>query len=305
MAFLFRFLVFPGAAFLMAGGVLAAFADRKITARMQSRRGPPTLQPLYDLIKLVVKQPRSVEPRGRGLSRIFPWIGLTASLCGAFMIWQSVLFPSAGFRGDYFIAAAFLAVSSFAQVMGFTAGRSRLRTARQANFFMTAELPFFIAAGVPFLQAGGTFRLGGLSAVQSAYGMAALSPPGAIAFAVAFITSFAKLRFAPFDAADTGLDAYSGPGTGYSGIQLALHLSARWVLLFAMPALLSQLFLGGLTFRAEAIPEFLAKYGLLFCGFQLIRTISAKMPLSAAFKWHLGPLTAAALVSVALSFVPW
>ena len=39
----------------LAGGLLAGL-DRKITARMQSRVGPPLLQPFYDVIKLFSKQ---------------------------------------------------------------------------------------------------------------------------------------------------------------------------------------------------------------------------------------------------------
>ena len=39
----------------VAGGLLAGF-DRKITARLQGRQGPPVLQPFYDLFKLFAKQ---------------------------------------------------------------------------------------------------------------------------------------------------------------------------------------------------------------------------------------------------------
>lgn len=38
-----------------AGGLLAGI-DRKLTARMQGRKGPPLLQPFYDLVKLFSKQ---------------------------------------------------------------------------------------------------------------------------------------------------------------------------------------------------------------------------------------------------------
>ena len=37
-------------------GCLWAGWDRRISARMQSRRGPPILQPLYDVLKLWEKQ---------------------------------------------------------------------------------------------------------------------------------------------------------------------------------------------------------------------------------------------------------
>ncbi len=40
---------------LLLGGLLAGF-DRILTARMQSRKGPPLLQPFYDVLKLCGKQ---------------------------------------------------------------------------------------------------------------------------------------------------------------------------------------------------------------------------------------------------------
>ena len=39
----------------VVGGLLAGW-DRRISARMQSRRGPPILQPFYDVLKLWQKE---------------------------------------------------------------------------------------------------------------------------------------------------------------------------------------------------------------------------------------------------------
>jgi len=38
-------------------GALISGLDRKVTARMQGRKGPPVIQPFYDIIKLFSKQP--------------------------------------------------------------------------------------------------------------------------------------------------------------------------------------------------------------------------------------------------------
>jgi len=306
---LFHALIFPGLAFILTGAVFAGFADRKITARMESRVGPPALQTLYDFIKLSVKQARSSGPRGKRLSLLPPLISLTASVLGSLLVWQAVFSPAAGFKGDFFAAAALLAAASIGQITGgFTVPGGETAAAgrfRPVNFFLTAELPFFMAAGVPFLQAGGFFRLGGLVSHQSVYGMAALTVSGAIAFAVVFSTAFAKLRFSPFDAAETGLQAFSGPSAGYSGFQLALHSLTPRVLLFTMPALLAQLFWGGMSFSGAGVPVSLLKYAVLFCAFLFIRNLSPRMTLSSAFKWHLGPVTAAATIAVFLSIFRW
>ena len=45
----------------LVGGLLAGW-DRRVSARMQSRRGPPILQPFYDVLKLWQKQNLAVFP---------------------------------------------------------------------------------------------------------------------------------------------------------------------------------------------------------------------------------------------------
>ena len=44
----------------LIGGLIVG-ADRKLTARMQGRFGPPLLQPFYDVVKLCLKQRVSVN----------------------------------------------------------------------------------------------------------------------------------------------------------------------------------------------------------------------------------------------------
>ena len=44
-----------------AGGLLAG-VDRRLTARLQSRQGPPLLQPFYDVLKLFGKAPCVTNP---------------------------------------------------------------------------------------------------------------------------------------------------------------------------------------------------------------------------------------------------
>jgi ech hydrogenase subunit B len=43
-------------------GGLVAGVDRRLSARMQGRRGPPLLQPFFDVGKLLQKEPRAVNP---------------------------------------------------------------------------------------------------------------------------------------------------------------------------------------------------------------------------------------------------
>jgi NADH-quinone oxidoreductase subunit H len=49
-------LIFPGGLFLLAGGLVYEWADRKLVARFQNRVGPRWFQPLADVVKLLAKE---------------------------------------------------------------------------------------------------------------------------------------------------------------------------------------------------------------------------------------------------------
>ena len=55
MIYIFYFIVYG---FLLTAviGLLASWIDRKVTARVQYRVGPPILQPLIDIVKLLGKE---------------------------------------------------------------------------------------------------------------------------------------------------------------------------------------------------------------------------------------------------------
>ncbi len=76
----------------VVGGLIAG-ADRIITARMQSRQGPPLLQPFYDVMKLFQKQSKDVTP----LTKYFVAFSLF------FNIFTAVLF----FTGSNFLLVIF------------------------------------------------------------------------------------------------------------------------------------------------------------------------------------------------------
>ena len=50
--YIFAFIVFPGCVFTSIVGLLSSWVDRKVTARVQWRDGPPLLQTFYDFLNL-------------------------------------------------------------------------------------------------------------------------------------------------------------------------------------------------------------------------------------------------------------
>jgi len=49
---LLAFFIFPGLLFTGVFGLIVTWIDRKLSARLQWRVGPPLFQPFYDFLKL-------------------------------------------------------------------------------------------------------------------------------------------------------------------------------------------------------------------------------------------------------------
>ena len=56
MKVILYYLIFPGFLFTAVVGMIVSWIDRKVTARVQWRQGPPFFQPLYDFVKLMGKE---------------------------------------------------------------------------------------------------------------------------------------------------------------------------------------------------------------------------------------------------------
>jgi NADH-quinone oxidoreductase subunit H len=68
---LFYFLVFPGLLFVAVTGALLSWFDRKISARVQFRKGPPILQPFYDFFKLLLVKETILPKQGSPITCLF------------------------------------------------------------------------------------------------------------------------------------------------------------------------------------------------------------------------------------------
>jgi len=69
----------------IAGGLISGI-DRKVSARMQGRKGPPILQPFYDVLKLLQKKSKTVNPITRYflvLSLVFNMFNVVLFFMGA------------------------------------------------------------------------------------------------------------------------------------------------------------------------------------------------------------------------------
>ena len=99
---LFYFLIFPGFLFTAVAGMLASWVDRKVTARIQWRVGPPWFQSFADFMKLLGKE--TIVPAGaRGTFLLAPFLSLTAVTLVAALLGVSILNSNTSFLGDIIV----------------------------------------------------------------------------------------------------------------------------------------------------------------------------------------------------------
>ncbi len=97
-----------GLGFLATGtlGLLATWVDRKVTARVQYRVGPPWYQPFADVVKLMGKETIVPRAASKAAFLISPLIGLAGTTLVSVIIWMAIISPKgAGFAGDLIVMA--------------------------------------------------------------------------------------------------------------------------------------------------------------------------------------------------------
>lgn len=303
--FLLDLLAF-GIAATAALGMFASWVDRKVTARVQYRVGPPLLQPLTDLVKLMGKE--TLVPSGASRSAFLsaPLIGFCAVAVVSTILWVNQLSAGAGFAGDWIVVLYLLTVPSLGIIMGGFASRNpyaSLGASREMKLVMAYELPFVLAMLVPVIQSGYAMRLGDILADQAAYGAMAGSLSGAIAFAVAILCMQAKLALVPFDAPEAETELAGGVFIEYSGAPLAVFKLTKNMLLFTLPFFLSVMFLGGFRFDGIEILWSVLKFVGLVAIVTVIRNTNPRVRIDQALRFFWGPVTIAAAAAAVLALL--
>ncbi len=192
----------------MVGGLLAGF-DRILTARMQSRQGPPLFQPYYDIFKLWDK-------RGTVVNR-FQSLYILCFLL--FVLIAGGLFFSGG---DLLVSIFALTVGAIFFVMAAQAANSPYSNigAERELLQMMAYEPMLLVAVISFHLLLGSFRVSDIASAQMPL---LLYLPG-IFLGFLFILTI-KLRKSPFDLSSSHhghQELVKGITTDMSGRDLAL-----------------------------------------------------------------------------------
>ena len=305
MIYLF-YLVVYGFLLTAAVGLFASWVDRKVTARVQYRVGPPLLQPLIDIVKLMGKETTVPHGASRTTFLLSPVVGISSVILVSALLWVTSLHAAeGGFVGDWIVAIYLLTIPSLSIVIGgFASGNplASLGSSREMKLILAYELPFVLAALVPVIHAGMTLRLGEIVLVQQAEaGATAGNISGIVALIVAVLCVQAKLALVPFDIPEAETEIIHGPLVEYSGSSLALFRLMKNMLLFTLPFFLVMLYLGGIRLEGIHILWSLLKYLILVAVVTVIRNTNPRVRIDQALKFFWGPMTILAILAVVLA----
>ncbi len=305
--------VFPGILFLLGIAFFSEWWDRKLTARMQNRMGPPFLQPFADFVKLLSKE--DITPTGvpRRLYAAIPLFAF-AAVATAFL-YVPILGTSSpfGFPGDLVLVLYLLTLPTILIfLLGWTSNNifARLGAVRSVSQLFVYEVPFFLAALGPAL-AYETWAVGDVVNAQAAGLWIVLFEP--IGFAVFLIALQAKLERVPFDIPEAETEIVAGPTTELTGKKLALWNVSKDMLMATGAALVVALFLGGPTLpglvlegvvgAVVAFFVFLLKVLFILLLLALLKAALGRLRIDQLMDWGWKVLTPLAVIQIGIILI--
>jgi NADH-quinone oxidoreductase subunit H len=300
-----QFLIFFGFCLTAIIGLLTSWVDRKVTARLQYRVGPPVLQPFIDIVKLFGKE--TLIPEGASAITFLgaPIAGLASVIVVSTLLWVNSFDPRATFLGDLIVVLYFLVIPSISLMMGGFASRNPLASlgaSREMKLVLSYELPFLLAVFVPVIKNGFAIRLGEILNFQVLHGNNAASLSGVLAFVVAVLCVQAKLGLGPFDMAEAETEIAGGLLIEYSGTPLAIFRLMKNMLLCTLPIFLIMLFLGGLRVDGIDLLYSVFKYVGIILLLTVIRNTNPRVRIDQAVRFFWGPVMVMAVTAVILAF---
>jgi len=244
----FSYLVFPGFLFTSIVGLFLTWIDRKVTARIHWRVGPPWYQPYADFMKLLLKETIVPDGASKFLFLFSPVLGIIAMTILAVMLFSMNFNTQATFVGDLIVIIYLLALPPIGIIIGGSASQNPLASvgaSREMTQYFAYELPFLISVASIIIKAGGVIRLGAIINAQAVHGPFLYSISGAIAALVMLLSTQAKLGFVPFDIPEAEQEIMAGPFIEYSGVALALFKLTKAMMLLVLPLLIISLLWGG------------------------------------------------------------
>jgi formate hydrogenlyase subunit 4 len=260
---------------------------RKVTAKVQSRQGPPLWQPYYDLLKLLGKEDIESGESPR-MQRFAAVLALSAILMVAMLVPMGRPAPLGGF-GDAVLLVYLLTLCGISTMLaGLAAGStySLVGMSREMMSLMTLEPLLAVAVIIGTVHAG-SLRLGAVLN-GSVYASGALPLAGLLMLGVVLLSLQGFVGRLPFDIAEAETELMEGPLAEYSGAKLALFKFAQMAKLVVYGALLAALFApwGSAWPYPLSVLVLLAKILILVLVVTLVAATHARYRIDQAIRYY-------------------
>ncbi|MGH6849720.1 MAG: NADH-quinone oxidoreductase subunit NuoH [Methylocella sp.] len=231
------------------------YADRKIWAAVQLRRGPNVvgpwglLQSFADMLKFVFKEPVIPDGANKGVFLLAPFVMGMLALSAWAVIPVDAGWAIANINVGILYIFAISSLSVYGIIMGGWASNSKypfLSALRSAAQMISYEVSIGFVIITVLLWAG-TLNLGAIVAAQDTrFGLLGwywlrLFPM----FVIFFISALAETNRPPFDLVEAESELVAGFMVEYSSTPYMLFMLSEYVSVITMCALTTILFLGG------------------------------------------------------------
>ena len=235
--------------FVLVTDIFLVWVERKVVARFQDRLGPNRLgpfgliQPLADVIKLLIKEDITPVGADRVLYNIAPILALATVL----VLWAVIPFSPTMLGADlnvgvlYIVAAG--AIGTLGIIMAGWASNNKyalLGAFRMVAQIVAYEVPMVIALLIPVILAR-SMSINDIVNRQSIW-FVVLAPVAALVF---LISAIAELGRAPFDLSEAESEIVAGFHIEYTGMKFGMFYAGELLHALTMGALFSSFFLGG------------------------------------------------------------
>jgi NADH-quinone oxidoreductase subunit H len=300
---LFYYLIYPGFLFIAVSGEILSWFDRKITAWVQFRKGPPFLQPFYDFLKLLLVKETILPAKGSKITFLLaPVLSVTGAMIAGILIMLPAIGINTGFSGDIIVIFYLLTIPSLTYIIGALASGNPLAAvgaSREMKLIISYELTFLLVVAAVILKAGLSISMFDIIALQQE-GAFIGSISGILLFVVVILTIQAKLGLVPFDMAEAETEITHGSFIEYSGSAYALIKLTKYIMLFILPVFLCALLLGG--FRLDGIHilwSVLKVLGIVLL-LTLIRNTNPRVKIAQAMRFFFIWMNLIAIVAIVL-----
>lgn len=238
----------------------STYAERKVAAFIQDRRGPNRagifgiLQPVADGVKMFMKEEIIPDISNKFLFILGPSLAMfTACITGAVIPWGKSLhiggydFPLQ--VTDINIGMLYILAITSIGVYGIMVGGwasnnkySLLGALRASSQMISYEIAMGLAI-IALVMSTGTLSLQDIAAQQSGWHWNIFYQP--LGFLIFIICAFAECNRTPFDLPESDSELIGGYHTEYSSMKLGFYLFAEYINMFISSAVISTLFFGG------------------------------------------------------------